>query len=113
MAADGEREGPFKRAAELEGSIISNRRSKMHSFLKLGLCGAMVLGCSRIVSASAITLTTADGSGADSFVSNDGNQSATSVHGGDGSLAIPNYDTVRAKATYFRFDLSDVTGDLS
>jgi MYXO-CTERM domain-containing protein len=73
----------------------------------------MVLGVSRIASASAITLTTAEGNGADSFVSNDGNQSATSTHGGDGSLAIRNYDTVRAKATYLRFDLSGVTGDLS
>lgn len=62
---------------------------------------------------AAVLLTTADGSGADTHISNDGNQAATTNHGTRGSNDLRNYDGVRAKLVYWRFDLSSVTGDLS
>lgn len=62
---------------------------------------------------AAVILTTADGVGADTHISNDTNEAATTNQGGDGSNAIRHYDGTRAKASYYKFDLSNVTGDLS
>ncbi|HEV2296542.1 MAG TPA: DNRLRE domain-containing protein [Tepidisphaeraceae bacterium] len=61
----------------------------------------------------AAILTTADGSGADTHISNDANQAATTNHGAKASNDIRHYDAVRAKLVYWKFDLSGVSGDLS
>lgn len=75
-------------------------------------CGAMLFAAAAPASA-AVILTTADGVGADTHISNDANEAATTNQGGDAANAIRHYDGVRAKAAYYKFDLSNVTGDLS
>ncbi|MGE4285705.1 MAG: immunoglobulin domain-containing protein, partial [Phycisphaerae bacterium] len=66
------------------------------------------------ISMAEISITTADGNGADTSISNDGNKPYTSIGGGFTSLESRHYDGVRAKATIYRFDISGgVGGDLS
>jgi hypothetical protein len=62
---------------------------------------------------AAVVLTTADGGGADTNIGNDINTPSTTNRGGDADADIRHYDTVRAQLGYFRFDLSNVSGDLS
>ncbi len=65
----------------------------------------------------ALTITTADGRGADTYLSNDGqgaNYGPNSTHGADTSLrAFRQLADTRSKAGYIRFDLGDATGDMS
>jgi hypothetical protein len=65
----------------------------------------------------ALTITTEDGDGADTYLSNDGqggNYGPDSVHGADVSLrAFRQLADVRSKTAYIRFDLSDAAGDMS
>lgn len=72
----------------------------------------LVLGTASLAPA-AVMLTTADGAGADTHISNDGNQAATTNHGAKASNDLRHYDGVRAKLVYWKFDLSGVSGDLS
>jgi hypothetical protein len=66
------------------------------------------------LSMAEIVITTADGNGADTMISNDGNKSYTYVGGGGSHLEVRHYDGVRAKASMFRLDISDgFAGDLS
>lgn len=61
-------------------------------------------------------ITTANGNGADTYLSNDGqlgNYGPTSTHGADTSLAVRRYDGTRQKLLYVRFDLTGVTGSLT
>jgi hypothetical protein len=72
-------------------------------------CAAMA--CALATSASlAATITTADGSGADTYITNDGQHASTTTHGGEGSAAIRHYDGVRRKLMVIRFDLSSIAG---
>jgi len=67
-------------------------------------------------SVQALTITTAVGNGADTYLSNDGqsgNYGPDSVHGADGGLAVRNYEGVRQKFLYIRFDLTGISGDLT
>jgi hypothetical protein len=65
-------------------------------------------------SASAATMvTTATGSGADTFLSNDGQNAAsapTTVHGADTSMTLRNLPATRARLPMVRFDISTLTG---
>lgn len=66
------------------------------------------------ISMAEISVTTADGNGADTSISNDGNRSYTSIGGAFTNLESRHYDGVRAKAAIYRFDISGgVGGDLS
>jgi hypothetical protein len=64
-----------------------------------------------------VTVTTADGNGADTYLSNDGqggNYGPDSMHGSDQSLrAFRQLVGVRSKAGYIRFDLNNIAGDMS
>ena len=67
-------------------------------------------------SASALTVTTAKGNGADTALENDGqsgNHGPTSLHGAEGSLAVRRYDGTRQKMIYLRFDITGAAGDLT
>jgi len=65
----------------------------------------------------ALTITTADGDGADTYLANDsqsGDYGPDSVHGADVSLrAFRQLADTRSKTGYIRFDLSGVAGDLN
>jgi hypothetical protein len=74
------------------------------------LCGLLAAAGLAIQSASAATITTAAGGGADTFVSNDSQQSATSTQGAGTTAAVRNLAATRRKLMYVRFDLSSVTG---
>jgi hypothetical protein len=67
--------------------------------------------------AAPIVITTADGKGADTYLSNDGqgaNYGPTTTHGADTSLrAFRQYANTRSKAAFIRFDLGDAVGDMS
>ena len=80
------------------------------------ICFALLLGTASSVQAL-VTVTTEDGNGADTYLSNDGqggNYGPDSVHGTDGSLrAFRQLVGVRSKAAYIRFDLSNIAGDMS
>ena len=80
------------------------------------VCFALLFGAASSVQAL-VTVTTADGNGADTYLSNDGqggNYGPDSVHGTDGSLrAFRQLAGVRSKAGFIRFDLSTVAGDMS
>lgn len=62
------------------------------------------------VSHAGMEVTTADGSGADTFVGNDSNKGPDSNYGGSSTLDIRNNATIRAHIGYVKFDLGDVTG---
>ncbi len=76
----------------------------------------MLLVTTSIVQAE-VVLTTADGNGADTYLANDGQSGdfgPDSIHGADTSLrAFRQLASTRSKTGYIRFDLSDVTGDMS
>jgi len=65
----------------------------------------------------ALTITTAEGNGADTYLANDGQSgdySPDSVHGADVSIkAFRQLADTRSKTGYIRFDLSNVAGDMS
>jgi hypothetical protein len=61
-------------------------------------------------------ITTAIGNGADTYLSNDGqsgNYGPNSIHGMDGGIEIRNYANTRLKIAYLRFDISDITEDMT
>ena len=65
-------------------------------------------------------ITTANGNGADTFLSNDGQTGSggsdgapTAVHGTEGAMAVRNFEGTRQKIGYVRFDISNVSGDLT
>ena len=63
-----------------------------------------------------MVFSTAVGNGADTGLENDGqsgNHGPDSVHGTEGAVAIRNYESVRQKFGYIRFDLTGIAGDLS
>ena len=80
------------------------------------VCFALLFGAASSVQAL-VTVTTEDGNGADTYLSNDGqggNYGPDSVHGADASLrAFRQLAAVRSKAGYIRFDLSNIAGDMS
>lgn len=73
---------------------------------------AMVLSLAMLCPA-AITITTADGRGADGGVSNDTNKQDTWLGGAVTVTEIRRTDGTRAKAAIFRFDLQGTGGDMS
>jgi hypothetical protein len=79
------------------------------------LLAAVVLVLFWGISAQAVTVTTADSNGADTFLSNDSQSGGGPdvVHGAENSLAIRRYDGTRQKIGYIRFDLTGITGDLT
>jgi len=61
-------------------------------------------------------VTTAEGNGADTFLSNDGQGDTTgpnSVHGTEDGLTARRFEGTRMKFVYIRFDISEVVGDLN
>ena len=63
------------------------------------------------VNAQTLEVTTADGNGADTYLSNDTQAprfSADSSHGDEASMKFRNLEGVRQKFAYFRFDVSSV-----
>ncbi|MDZ7261689.1 MAG: DNRLRE domain-containing protein, partial [candidate division KSB1 bacterium] len=64
-----------------------------------------------------VQITTADGNGADTYLSNDGQQrtgydfTANGTHGGEPSLKVRSLVGVRMKLAYMRFDISQI-GDM-
>lgn len=56
-----------------------------------------------------MTVSTADGNGADTFVGNDSNKGPDSNYGGGSTMDIRDYTNVRAHIGYVRFDISSVT----
>ena len=58
-------------------------------------------------------LTTADGNGADTFLTNDGNTGPEVVHGANGGLVVRTFSGVRMRLAMIRFDVSNLEGDLS
>lgn len=62
--------------------------------------------------ASAVTITTADGNGADTYLTNDGNSSGTTPHGTEGAMEFRDLVGVRFRALYMRFDISSVSGPI-
>ncbi len=67
-------------------------------------------------SASALTVATSKGNGADTALENDGqsgNHGPTSLHGADTALTIRRYDGTRQKMLYLRFDITGMEGDLT
>ena len=68
------------------------------------------------VDAHALTVTTAAGSGADTFLSNDGqggDYGPDSLHGTQEGFEVRTAWDVRMKIGYLRFDLSGISGDMS
>jgi hypothetical protein len=63
--------------------------------------------------AFADSLSTAAGNGADTFLSNDSNSGDTATHGASTSLDVRQYDGVRSRLLYLRFDLSGATGSIA
>jgi hypothetical protein len=70
-----------------------------------------VTACALAASASvAATITTGDGNGADTYVTNDSQHASTTTHGGETGTAIRHFDGTRRKLMYIRFDLSSIAG---
>jgi hypothetical protein len=59
------------------------------------------------------TVTTAMGNGADTYVTNDSQQSATSTHGAEARIRVRNLEATRQKIGYLRFDISEIAGDMT
>jgi hypothetical protein len=71
--------------------------------------------CASVVSAEVI-VTTADGNGADTLLSNDSQNAsshADAVHGSETTMFYRILADARMRMPYFRFDISSVSGDLS
>jgi hypothetical protein len=64
------------------------------------------------VASAGLSITTADGSGADTYVANDSQRGPNSNFGTSG-LNVRVYNTVRIQVPYIKFDLSGATGDLT
>lgn len=60
-----------------------------------------------------VQISTAVGNGADTYVSNDGSSGPNATHGTEGAMNLREWDTVRMRHLYIRFDISGVQGDLS
>ncbi len=84
---------------------------------KLAYLVSMYLVVATTGNAAPISITTKDGRGADTYLSNDGqgaNYGPTTTHGADTSLrAFRQLANTRSKTGYLRFDLGDATGDMS
>jgi hypothetical protein len=78
----------------------------------LSLSVAVLLGACAVSAPAAVILTTDDGFGADTYLTNDSNSGATVVHGGEGAAEIRRFDGTRARLSYLKFDLSGVAGSL-
>jgi hypothetical protein len=77
---------------------------------------SFVVLLSIVSSVQALTITTAKGNGADTYLSNDGqegNYDPNSVHGKEGALEVRNAAGIRLKIGYIRFDITDVNEDLT
>jgi hypothetical protein len=80
----------------------------------LSICVAALLIAAG--SASAISVSTADGRGADTYVSNDtqsGDYGPDSLHGADDSIRIRYLADTRVKIGYIRFDIEGLAGDMT
>jgi len=76
---------------------------------KYPLITALLCSLAAVSQATFINVSTADGNGADTFVSNDTNKQYYYVGGASGGLNVRNYEGVRAKAALVRFDISSLT----
>src|SRR4030043_578818 len=80
------------------------------------VCVALLFGAASSGQAL-VTVTTGDGNGADTYLSNDGqggDYGPDSVHGANVSLrAFRQLVGVRSKAAYIKFDLSNAAGNMS
>jgi hypothetical protein len=81
----------------------------MFSRILAALVLVVVLG----VSAQAVTVTTAVGNGADTYLTNDSKNDGNSVYGTGKGIEIRDYANTRQRIAYLRFDLTGITGDLS
>jgi hypothetical protein len=60
-----------------------------------------------------VTVTTADGNGADTYVSNDSNSGPTDAHGDSDVFELRAITDSRARVGMLRFDLSEIGGDMT
>jgi hypothetical protein len=88
------------------------------SFLRRPAIGACIaaaiaaLGWSTAAQAQ-VSVTTADGNGADTYLSNDSSSGPGDAHGDSDVFELRSITDSRARIGMLRFDLSDVTGDLT
>jgi hypothetical protein len=90
-----------------------NKVQRTNSITVFVFLALICLVLSPSIGSAEIILTTANGSGADTFLSNDtqtGNYGATSIHGGDKEMQARISDGSRMKMPYFRFDISSASG---
>jgi hypothetical protein len=88
------------------GGLMMERKTVLTAVVLLGLL------CAAAAQAS-LNVTTAVGTGADTFVGNDSNKGPDSNYGGSSTIDIRNNAGVRAHLGYVKFDLSGVSGDLT
>lgn len=81
----------------------------MGTLIRIVLIGAA--GAAFQLKATALTVTTADGNGADTYLSNDSVDGAYVAHGASSSMEFRNIKGTRFRALYFRFDLSGYAGE--
>lgn len=73
-------------------------------FMVMAVC---VLG---LVAQAETIVTTADGNGADTFLGNDSNKSATNNYGGANDMDLRNYTNTRSHIGYARWDITSIGG---
>jgi hypothetical protein len=71
----------------------------------------LLLALTTLPSLAAITITTANGEGADSTLFNDDNTGPTVNDGAGGSMELRQFTDVRLRLLYIRFDLTSVAGE--
>jgi len=79
----------------------------------ISLVLVVVLWGAAIAPGATVTVTTADGNGADTALSNDSNRGPDVVWGAYTTLEIRNYPAVRFKCLLLRFDLAGVPGEVT
>ena len=85
----------------------------MHGKMTYLVCFALLFGAASSVQAL-ITVTTEDGNGADTYLTNDSQQSPNTNTGAEVRMrAFRQLADTRSKTGYIRFDLGDATGDMS
>lgn len=71
----------------------------------------LLIAASNVQALTAVT--TADGNGADTYLTNDTKNDGNSVYGTSASFEVRSYDGIRQRIGYIRFDLTGVTGDVN
>lgn len=81
----------------------------MGTLIRIVIIGAA--GAAFQLQAAVLSVTTAEGNGADTYLSNDSAEGAYVAHGASSSMEFRHIKGSRFRALYFRFDLSGHTGE--